>query len=238
MRRTALRSLPVAVVALALAGCHGTQPLPYGFERGGALPPDDYARLEPLARAQPSSRLAAGDRPIKAYPLVTYVYSFRPGFDAAQITRLDIGSFSGAMGDMAEVAGRLPADLARRLTAGGLPASVLQSAAAPGAYVLSGAVTRAGSPELGPDTDNVAAQVEARITRDSVEVGAMQVNVIVQAGFTARPVLGLLIAAMEGSRSEAVARRIADIMKRSRNGESQATSIDTRHGYIMTPSQK
>lgn len=170
VRRRALLS------ALLLTGC-ATQPLPFTIEKGGTLPSDRYAALDRLAEnAAPVIKIREGQPANRPEPF--WVYSVDPGLDLAHLP-LQIGPFKGGPGKAGEVAAALPKRLADELGRTHLFASVATTAVSD-ALVLSGVVTRANTEDAdglnGSLNTAAMTQVEARLTRNGMVVGVMQVN--------------------------------------------------------------
>lgn len=222
------------VIALILSGCAPLPQTPFVIERGGTLPAEDYARLASVAGARTTTMhnvVRRRDDPVLLVPLPIYAYALRPSFDPKRITQLEIGRFVGDAGQPGEVAAELPAKLAERLSSSGLPATVVSSGS-PGAFVLSGTVTRAGDVGIVGDRTTIGTQVEATVSRDNTIVGAMQINAVGKAGDPSRPLVGLILSAVEGSRASIVSRRIDEIFGQIRAGEPEGASIETVQGYM------
>jgi len=221
MRARAL--LPLA--GLLAAAC---QPLPrhqvnFGFERGGALTEAEYARLEPLARAQVTEVVdRAAPSPDARAPHVTYVFAFRPNFDPKTITRVGVGPFAAEGSDEARIAAELPGELLEILTKRGLPATVGSTEP----FTISGTVTRAPAPDVAAMHTVVETQVEARIAQGGTTVGVMQANSAALhtniTGGAPTMLLGSLISrAIQPSRVSVLAGTIADALLRARTGERE-----------------
>ncbi len=160
--------------------------------------------------------------------MVTSVYAFAPGFDPQQITQIEVGHFNGKSGEEAKVAAELPDKLTTLLTKSGLPALVGPTGT-PGAYVISGTVTRVepeGSPTAGT-------QAEARITRSNTTVGFMQINSqapVDSVLYGAAPALligSLIRQAFAPGRTDFVSGDISNVLQQARAGK--------REGVVNNP---
>ena len=233
MSRTAI----LATFAL-LAGCTSAHPVPFAIEHVGTLPAGEYAALDKqAAAAEPKVRVA--DDTTSPNPEPYWVYSFKPGFSPRGAV-LSIGRFTGPPCRPAEVAAELPAKLQAKLTDLGLFSRVTTQPE-PGAYLLSGTVTR--TPEIETTMTQAGTQVEAVVTRDGSLQGAIQLNVVqMQPGMAAAesPIATLgtllvssIVSAAQGSRANFVAGKVSDIFEQAAAGKLEA--IDTggsRRAYL------
>ena len=223
-----------------LAGCISTHPVPFAIEHTGTLPPDGYTALDKqAAAAEPKVKVADGTTSPNPEPY--WVYSFKPGFNPRAAV-LSIGPFTGARCRPAEVAAELPARLQEKLSALGLFSRVTTQPE-PGAYLLSGTVTR--TPEVETTMTQAGTQVEATVTRDGSMQGTIQLNVLqMQPGMAAAgsPVatLGTLLvssimSAAQGSRANFVAGKFADIFEQAAGGKLEAIDISSSSRAYLYP---
>ena len=203
------------------------QPLPFAVERGGTLPSDRYPALERLAAgAAPVVKVREGT-PLIDRPEPYWVYSVDPGLDFRRLP-LQVGPFTGASdSDKAGVvAASLPGELVDTLSRMHLFASV-STAPAPGALVLSGAVTRATTEDADGSNSAAMTQVEARLSRNGMVVGVMQVNAIQLDSNPLIPFVAALYSAIQGSRSAYISKNFREMFEGIAAGRTEGIDTDT-----------
>ncbi len=215
---------------LCLAGC--VTALPPHVERAGTLPDARYAQFDAAVASLPKIDSIGGQG---RFPEPKWVYAFDAPFDP-RAAPLQIGGFTGHGDDAARVASNLPGQLVRVIGEARLfPQVTLQPT--PHAYVLSGTVTRADNQET---MDNGAStQIEATVSRDGREIGAIQVNAVQIGVMPFSPfmlVASAVMSAGQGSRAAFVAERVSELFASTSDGaKARAWSGGISRRFLYTP---
>ena len=211
---------PILAMCLAslVVGC--SYPVHLQADHSGFLTNQEIQPLEVVARSTAATQHINRQGPL----LPDYVFAFRPGFDVSKVDLLYVApftSFAKARPNFGRVVAK--AIVERAADDKVIPSATLLpdgAAAPPGAYVLSGAVTRVVEDDLEtmPLNDLHETSVAMRLSRDNDVLGVIQVNAVGRqpSPFSLLPTL--IYSAIQGSRATLISRRIEAVFAELRAG--------------------
>ena len=115
------------------------------------------------------------------------------------------------------------------------PAVLASGSIAPGAYVLSGAVTRAVDYDVSAATLQALHEtsVALRVSRNNDVVGVIQINVVGRQPSPLQLLPWLVLSALQGSRATLVSRRMDGVLSQLRSGHLSGASASPSDFTLM-----